>query len=236
MRNLLNIPIHHYVRVTFWGFRGAVDRLGCVYVDVDRRYFNDNSPPNGGGGTYAVIDVAAGYQKLCGQDALSYVRYRHLDNDLVRAARQQDFLGEAKDQIGVNGVFSDRKELLRIFGVATDGHRLQVRDPLAAQARGRVGRQADPGGAVPRAGRRRQLGQRRHRRQILHQTVESFLAARASKGPRGVAKPTTAKRSKRTRSASPSPWPGWCATATRARTSPSPGGQARATSRSTTRR
>jgi len=122
VRNLLHIPIHHYVRVTFWGFRGAVDRLGCVYVDVDHRYFNDNRPPNGGGPPYAAIDVGAGYQKLCGSDALDYVRYRHLDNDLIRAARQQSFLGEAKGQIGVSSVWSNRKELLRIFGqsVRTD--------------------------------------------------------------------------------------------------------------------
>jgi LCP family protein required for cell wall assembly len=122
IRQLLDIPIHHYVRVTFWGFREAVDRVGCVYTDVDRRYFNDNRPPNGGGGPYATIDVPAGYQKLCGQKALDYVRYRHLDNDLVRAARQQSFLGEAKGQIGVGGVFSDRAQLLRIFArsVRTD--------------------------------------------------------------------------------------------------------------------
>jgi polyisoprenyl-teichoic acid--peptidoglycan teichoic acid transferase len=122
IRSLLHIPIHHYVRVTFWGFKEAVDRLGCVYVDVDRRYFNDNRPPVGGGGAYAAIDVPAGYQKLCGERALDYVRYRHLDSDLVRAARQQSFLGQAKDQIGVSGVFGDRRKLLRIFArsVRTD--------------------------------------------------------------------------------------------------------------------
>jgi polyisoprenyl-teichoic acid--peptidoglycan teichoic acid transferase len=122
VRNLLKIPIHHYVRVTFWGFRGAVDRLGCVYVDVDHKYFNDNRPPAGGGPPYAAIDVGAGYQKLCGTDALDYVRYRHLDNDLIRAARQQSFLGEAKNQIGVSSVWSNRNELLKIFGqsVRTD--------------------------------------------------------------------------------------------------------------------
>jgi polyisoprenyl-teichoic acid--peptidoglycan teichoic acid transferase len=122
IRSLLGIPIHHYVRVTFWGFKQAVDRLGCVYVDIDRKYFNDNQPPNGGGGAYAAINVPAGYQRLCGQPALDYVRYRHLDSDLVRAARQQSFLGEAKGQIGVSGVFSDRKTLLRIFArsVRTD--------------------------------------------------------------------------------------------------------------------
>jgi LCP family protein required for cell wall assembly len=116
IRRLLGIPINHVINVNFGGFRRAVDRLGCVYTDVDRRYFNDNSPPFGGGGNYATIDIKAGYQKLCGQDALDFVRYRHFDTDLVRAARQQQFLSDAKDQIGVGKVFSDRKALLRIFG------------------------------------------------------------------------------------------------------------------------
>jgi LCP family protein required for cell wall assembly len=116
IRNLLHVPINHVVNVNFGGFRRAVDRLGCVYSDVDRRYFNDNHPPFGGGPNYAAIDVKAGYQKLCGQDALDFVRYRHFDTDLVRAARQQQFLSDAKDQIGVGKVFSDRRALLKIFG------------------------------------------------------------------------------------------------------------------------
>ena len=119
VRNLLHIPINHVVNVNFGGFRRAVNRLKCVYVDVDRRYFNDNNPPAGGGADYAVIDVKPGYQKLCGQNALDYVRYRHFDTDLVRAARQQDFLRQAKDQIGVGKIFSDRSELLKIFATYT---------------------------------------------------------------------------------------------------------------------
>jgi LCP family protein required for cell wall assembly len=119
---LLGIPIHHYVRVTFWGFRGMVDRVGCIYTDIDRWYFNDNNPPNGGGGAYAAIDVKAGYQKLCGQNALDYVRFRHLDSDLVREVRQQQFLSDARSQVGLGTLFSDRAELLKIFGqsVRTD--------------------------------------------------------------------------------------------------------------------
>jgi LCP family protein required for cell wall assembly len=116
IRSLLHIPINHVVNVNFGGFRRAVDRLGCVYTDVDRRYFNDNRPPFGGGPNYATIDVKAGYQKLCGQDALDFVRYRHFDNDFTRAARQQQFLADAKNQIGAGKLFSDRKALLRIFG------------------------------------------------------------------------------------------------------------------------
>nr|MBA3747951.1 LCP family protein [Solirubrobacterales bacterium] len=119
VRRLLRIPINHVVNVNFGGFQRAVNRLGCVYADVDRRYFNDNNPPAGGGERYAVIDVPAGYQRLCGKAALEYVRYRHLDNDIVRGARQQDFLRQAKAQIGVSELFADRNQLIKIFGTYT---------------------------------------------------------------------------------------------------------------------
>ena len=110
---LLAIDVNHVVNVNFGGFRRAVNRLGCFYVDVDRRYFNDNSGP---GPDYATIDLEPGYQKLCGQDALDFVRFRHDDSDFVRAARQQSFLTQAKEQVSLGRLFSDRKELLRIFG------------------------------------------------------------------------------------------------------------------------
>jgi polyisoprenyl-teichoic acid--peptidoglycan teichoic acid transferase len=116
VRQLLDIPINHVVNVNFGGFTRAVKRLGCFYIDVDRRYFNDNNPPAGGGGRYATIDIEPGYQRLCGLDSLDYVRFRHLDDDFVRAARQQSYLQQAKSQVGVGRLFSDREELLRIFG------------------------------------------------------------------------------------------------------------------------
>jgi LCP family protein required for cell wall assembly len=109
---LLGLPISHVVNVNFNGFQRAVNRLGCVYDDVDRRYFNSHGGPGG----YATIDIKPGYQKLCGKDALDYVRYRHTDDDFVRAARQQTFLSQAKDQIGLGRIFGDRNELLKIFG------------------------------------------------------------------------------------------------------------------------
>ena len=114
---LLGLRIHHYVRVTFWGFRDAIDRLGCVYSDVDRRYYHSNvglAPSQ----QYAEIDVKAGYQKLCGQKALDYVRFRHTDSDLVREVRQQQFISDARSQVGVGSLFRNRTQLLRIFGRA----------------------------------------------------------------------------------------------------------------------
>ena len=110
-----DFPINNVINVNFGSFRRAVDYIGGVYVDIDRDYFNDNS---GGGERYATIDIDPGYQKLKGRDALDYVRYRHTDNDFIRAARQQDFLRQARNMSGVKRLFSvgDRKRLARAFG------------------------------------------------------------------------------------------------------------------------
>jgi LCP family protein required for cell wall assembly len=118
VKALLSTPghpfsINHVVDINFRGFRRAVDYVGCVYVDIDRRYFN---PPGTG---YATIDIQPGYQRLCGQDALDYVRYRHGDNDIVRGARQQDFLRQAKAQIGAKQIFEKRDRLLQVFAAYT---------------------------------------------------------------------------------------------------------------------
>jgi LCP family protein required for cell wall assembly len=109
----LRIPINHIVNINFKGFRKAVDAIGCVYVDVDRWYYHSNI---GALEQYAEIDVPAGYQRLCGQKALDYVRFRHLDNDFVRAARQQDFLRQTKSQYGVGRFISDPHELTKQIG------------------------------------------------------------------------------------------------------------------------
>lgn len=108
--------VHHAMAVDFKGFRRVVNTLGCIYTDVDRRYFNDNTGP---GEDYAAIDVAPGYQRLCGQRALDYVRYRHGDSDFVRAARQQTFLRDAKDQVGTSALVDNAEDLLNIFGRST---------------------------------------------------------------------------------------------------------------------
>jgi polyisoprenyl-teichoic acid--peptidoglycan teichoic acid transferase len=115
IKGLLRIDINHVVNVNFKGFREVVDKIGCVYADVDRRYEHSNAglPPSQ---QYAEIHISAGYQKLCGEDALSYVRYRHTDSDFVRAARQQDFLRQIKSQYGVGKLAADPHKLTRTLG------------------------------------------------------------------------------------------------------------------------
>jgi LCP family protein required for cell wall assembly len=101
--------INHVVDVRFSGFEDIIDSINCVFLDVDRRYFNENP-------LYADIDLQPGYQKVCGYDALAYARFREEDSDLVRAARQQDVLRQAKAQVKTSSLISKRRKLLRIFG------------------------------------------------------------------------------------------------------------------------
>ena len=112
------LKINHVVNVNFGGFREVVNAIGCVYVDVDRRYYHSNAGL-GIGARYAEINIQPGYQKLCGTDALDYVRYRHTDSDIVRASRQQAFLKQAKDQVNSGSLIGNRNKLVDIFGRST---------------------------------------------------------------------------------------------------------------------
>ena len=122
------LHVNHIVDVNFKGFREMVDAIGCVYTDVDHRYYNVSAlGPN----DFSSINIQPGYQKLCGTLALEFVRFRHTDSDLVRNARQQDFIRWAKDQYGVDNLFANRDKLLRIFGKnAQTDHDLHTIDGL----------------------------------------------------------------------------------------------------------
>jgi len=110
VKQLTGVNIDHYLQVDFDAFQKLTDSLGGVYIDVDRRYFND-SP------TYEPIDIQAGYQLLNGDDALDYVRFRHDSNsDFGRMLRQQRFLQALKEQISAEGAGL----LLKLPGMAGD--------------------------------------------------------------------------------------------------------------------
>ena len=109
------LKVNHIVDVNFHGFAALVDAIGCVYSDIDHRYYNNTALTD-----YSSIDIQPGYQKLCGTDALAFVRFRHTDSDLVRNARQQDFIRWAKDQYGIGNLIANRDKLVRIFGANTE--------------------------------------------------------------------------------------------------------------------
>jgi LCP family protein required for cell wall assembly len=100
IEKLTGLPVNYLITVNFHGFKEVVDKLGGVWMDVDRRYFNKNT------GSYlnnfANINLQPGYQKLTGQQALDFVRFRHTDSDLTRTARQQSFVRSFREQVSAN--------------------------------------------------------------------------------------------------------------------------------------
>src|SRR5579859_2372810 len=90
------LKLNGIIDVNFAGFINVVDALGCVYVNVDHRYYHVNT---GFSELYSEINLQPGYQKLCYNNALSYVRFRHEDSDFVRVARQQDFMRDLRSQV-----------------------------------------------------------------------------------------------------------------------------------------
>jgi LCP family protein required for cell wall assembly len=122
---------NHVIDTNFQGFSDIVDAIGCVYSDVDHRYYNDTALTG-----YSSIDIQPGYQKLCGDNqsvsgALPFVRFRHTDSDIVRNARQQDFLRWAKDGYSLSKLITNKNRLLHILGKhSTLDRGLQTRDGL----------------------------------------------------------------------------------------------------------
>jgi polyisoprenyl-teichoic acid--peptidoglycan teichoic acid transferase len=177
---LTGLSVNHVINVDFRGFWAAVDAIGCVYADIDRRYFN-NSPG------YAYINVEPGYQRMCGRKALQYVRFRHEDNDLVRSARQQDFLRQAKQQVGVSKLIGDREKLVRIFGRYTSSDirsRAEVLRllKLAVFSVGQPIREVHFKGAIGKSYVTTSYNN-------VQKLVQQFLGVEQSKGPRGSLRP-----------------------------------------------
>ena len=114
VNQLTSLRINHVVNVDFLGFARAVNAIGCVYADVDRRYYHSNVGLSASE-QYSEINVQPGYQLLCGKNALAYVRYRHTDTDLVRSARQQDFLSAARERVPISKLAFGGNDLVDIF-------------------------------------------------------------------------------------------------------------------------
>jgi LCP family protein required for cell wall assembly len=103
VRNVLDIPIDHYLEVDFAGFLGLVKAVGGVTIDFEHPAFDQKS---------GLSVPEAGSVELDAPAALAYVRSRSyvevIDGnevrdgtaDLGRVKRQQKFMAAVFDEIG----------------------------------------------------------------------------------------------------------------------------------------
>lgn len=89
VEDFLGLPVHYYVEANFEGFVRCIDILGGITINVERRMY---LPAEN-------IDLRPGLQKLNGEDALAYVRWRgDGKGDIGRIERQQKFFRALAEQ------------------------------------------------------------------------------------------------------------------------------------------
>ncbi|MDC0764450.1 LCP family protein [Brevibacillus sp. AG] len=90
------IPVDRYVITDFEGFKALIDAVGGVEIDVEKNmYYHDPTDK----GAYD-INLKKGLQKLDGDKALQYVRFRHdATSDYTRTERQRKLMTAVVDQM-----------------------------------------------------------------------------------------------------------------------------------------
>jgi len=108
---LTGIRITHFIVLDFTGFVKVVDALGGVRVCVTQPLSDTDSG----------LDIPAGTSTLNGEQALAFVRVRHIGNgsDLDRITRQQYFLGELESQVRAAGVLTNPLKMYDTMDAAT---------------------------------------------------------------------------------------------------------------------
>ncbi len=95
---VLDIPIHYYVRVNFTAFKDVVDAVGGVDINVTQDLYDPYYPDDDGLGNQALY-IKKGMQHMDGATALRYARSRETTSDFDRARRQQQVLVAIKTKV-----------------------------------------------------------------------------------------------------------------------------------------
>jgi len=94
--DLTGVPVKYYVLTDFRGFKNIVDILGGVTLEVEQDMYHWDDEE---GGIYE-INLKKGLQRLDGDKALQYVRYRDYDlGDIERTRHQQKFLAALAEEV-----------------------------------------------------------------------------------------------------------------------------------------
>ncbi len=125
--SILDIPIHYYGMVDFKAFRGAVDTVGGVDINVTKETAVTEKLWDQATRKNYLLNVKPGLQHLDGQAALFYARSRHTSprGDFDRAERQRVLIQALSKKITSAGTYSNPvkiSQLMDAFGdhIATD--------------------------------------------------------------------------------------------------------------------
>ena len=113
VEQLTGIRVDHFVVVDFEGFKSMVDAIGGVKVCIPQTW-DDRAH-----GIY----LPAGTRKISGNQALEYVRIRHIPgtdgSDIGRIKRQQAFVGSMVNQVLSSDTLSNPIKVVKFLNAAT---------------------------------------------------------------------------------------------------------------------
>lgn len=112
VKEFTGLDINHFIAVDWNGFKQIVDSLGGIDIDVQKR-IRDNFDG-------IRIDLQPGMHHFDGQQALNYVRVRHVDSDFGRTERQQQFLKAVFQKALQPSSVTQLPQLARMFGENVD--------------------------------------------------------------------------------------------------------------------
>jgi LCP family protein required for cell wall assembly len=98
LSELYSLDIEYYVSVDLNSFRGAVNALGGLVVDVTLPLLDPGYSASDGRG-HIKLYIPPGIQRMNGQESLAYARSRKSTSDFDRAARQQLVVDALRDQV-----------------------------------------------------------------------------------------------------------------------------------------
>ncbi|HHW12579.1 MAG TPA: LCP family protein [Firmicutes bacterium] len=109
VEKIMEMPVDRYLMVDFQSFGEIVDLVGGVEVTVDKRMLYEDRSAG------FRIDLQPGRQKLTGNQALGFVRFRRdALGDITRTRRQQQFLAALAQKL------QEKETFLRLLGRLPD--------------------------------------------------------------------------------------------------------------------
>jgi len=116
---ILDLPIHYWVRVDFQIFKDLIDWLGGIEIEVERSFVDLQYPTPDF--KYQTVAFEKGWQKMDGDRALQYVRSRHGNNnegsDFARARRQQKVLFAVKERVIKDNLIYQPQKIWQAYNI-----------------------------------------------------------------------------------------------------------------------
>ncbi len=114
IKETFGIDTDFYVAINFDTFKDIVDKVGGVDVTVEKDLDYDDDWGN------LHIHLKKGFQHMNGYQAMGFVRMRHSDDDLHRAARQHAFMEAIRQQVKSPTILGKVPDLINtVFGQVT---------------------------------------------------------------------------------------------------------------------